>query len=85
MQHQYNDDATNDPGPACWESDSARECAEVMQKYRVSSVPVVDAHNRLVGVITDRDLALRIVAAGRAASTRIGEIIPRGIKYRSVV
>jgi IMP dehydrogenase len=32
------------------------EAMEIMQKYRISGVPIVDAHGRLVGILTNRDL-----------------------------
>ncbi len=32
------------------------EAMEIMQKYRISGVPIVDAHARLVGILTNRDL-----------------------------
>jgi IMP dehydrogenase len=33
-----------------------REALEVMSRYRISGVPVTDAHGRLVGLLTNRDL-----------------------------
>lgn len=32
------------------------EALELMRKYRISGVPIVDEHNRLVGILTNRDL-----------------------------
>ena len=55
--------------------DSVVEAAQIMEKEDVGSVPVVDADNILVGMITDRDIALRVVAAGRdPRSTTAGEV-----------
>ena len=54
---------------------SVVEAAQIMEKEDVGSVPVVDADNILVGMITDRDIALRVVAAGRdPRSTTAGEV-----------
>jgi CBS domain-containing protein len=44
-----------------------------MKSEDVGSLPIVDG-GRLVGMITDRDLALRLVAEGRSADTPVGEV-----------
>jgi CBS domain-containing protein len=50
----------------CRPSDSVAHAAELMAKYHVGALPVVDSeeHRRLEGIVTDRDLALRVVAHG---------------------
>ena|SRR5215204_351831 len=45
-----------------------QEAAAKMKTFDVGSLPVCD-NQRLLGVVTDRDLALRAVAAGRDPST----------------
>jgi CBS domain-containing protein len=40
------------------------EAARLLAQQNVGSVPVVE-HDRLVGILTDRDIALRVVAEGR--------------------
>ena len=56
-------------------SDSVVDAAHIMEEENVGSVPVVDTDNVLVGMITDRDIALRVVAAGRdPRSTAAGEV-----------
>jgi CBS domain-containing protein len=47
---------------------SAVDTARTMLEEDVGSVPVVDGGN-LVGIVTDRDIALRVVAAGRDPRT----------------
>lgn len=42
---------------------SVREAAQLLRDLEVGSVPVCDGE-RLVGMITDRDIAIRIVAEG---------------------
>ena len=51
----------------CTPDDSVIEIARVMQEHDVGIVPIVESQEtrRLVGVITDRDIVLRVVAAGR--------------------
>lgn len=50
-----------------------REAALVMKREDVGIVPVVDGNDSrtLVGVITDRDIAIRCVADGRDADGRV--------------
>jgi CBS domain-containing protein len=54
-----------------------REAARLMKDEDVGIVPVVDneGSRRLVGVITDRDIAVRIVAEGRAADTPVRDVM----------
>lgn len=52
---------------------SVRRAAEIMSREEVGIVPVVagEGDNRLVGVITDRDIVVRCVAEGRDGSCRV--------------
>ena len=56
---------------------SAREAAQIMKDEDVGIVPVVEGA-QLVGVVTDRDLALRIVAEGRDASATVRDVMSSG-------
>lgn len=47
--------------------ESVRHAAERMLERNVGSLVVVGDDNVPIGLVTDRDLALRVVAAGRAA------------------
>lgn len=51
----------------CTPDDSVIEVARVMEARNVGVVPVVESQDtrRLVGVLTDRDIVLRVVAEGR--------------------
>ena len=54
---------------------SVREAAGLMESEDVGSLPVVQDGVRLVGVVTDRDIAIRVVARGLdPESTRVGDI-----------
>ena len=56
-------------------TDSVLDAARIMREEDVGSVPVVDADRILAGMITDRDIVLRVVAAGRdPRSTTAGEV-----------
>ena len=54
---------------------TASSCAKIMEKENVGLLPVVNARGKVIGVVTDRDLALRVLAAGKAAKTPIGSVM----------
>lgn len=58
--------------------DSAETAAKLMRSQHVGPVPVVDHRNRLVGIVTDRDLAIKVVAEGRNPQiTKVAEVMSR--------
>ncbi|HEY0682691.1 MAG TPA: CBS domain-containing protein [Steroidobacter sp.] len=59
---------------------SIREAAHLMAELDIGALPVQD-NDRLVGMITDRDIAVRAVAEGRGADTRISDVMTNEIKY----
>jgi CBS domain-containing protein len=64
--------------PSCVTADATvREAAQVMKREEVGVVPVVnsDAERRLVGIITDRDIAIRCVAEGKDGSCRVDDVM----------
>jgi CBS domain-containing protein len=65
------DPATVTPGT------TVRDAAQLMQREDTGIIPVVDSEGtkRLVGVVTDRDIAIRVVAEGRGGDTRVSEIM----------
>jgi CBS domain-containing protein len=52
----------------CQPADSISKVAEVMKREDVGSVPIVSANadGRLVGIVTDRDIVLKVLAGGRS-------------------
>ncbi|HJR58688.1 MAG TPA: CBS domain-containing protein [Vicinamibacterales bacterium] len=53
--------------PACCEpGDGINRAAEIMKRQDVGSVPVVESHEdkKLVGIVTDRDIVVKVVADG---------------------
>jgi CBS domain-containing protein len=58
----------------CEPSTTIVEAAKVMAQEDVGPVPIVEG-GRIVGIVTDRDLVVRVLAEGRdPTSTTIGEI-----------
>ena len=58
-------------------TDSIRKVAETMAKIESGVVPVVD-DGKVVGVVTDRDIVLRVVAEGRSFDSPISEAMSDG-------
>jgi CBS domain-containing protein len=66
------------PSPTCCHPDHTTvDAAELMQREDVGLVPVVAANStKLIGVLTDRDIVLNVVAAGRdPGSTAVSEVM----------
>ena len=60
----------------CQEDSTAADAARRMAADEIGAVPVCNADGRLAGVITDRDLAVKVVAEGRdPATTRLSELL----------
>ena len=54
---------------------SVREAARLMEEDDIGSLPVVEQGARLVGMVTDRDIAIRVVGRGLDPDrTRVGEV-----------
>jgi CBS domain-containing protein len=59
---------------------SVREAARLMDEEDVGSLPVVDDGERLVGIVTDRDVAVRVVGRGLDSDTTVvGEVASRDV------
>src|SRR5689334_19955101 len=69
---------TADPA-FCADDVSAADAARRMADENVGALPICNADGRLAGVLTDRDLAVRIVAEGRdPASTPVRDLLDGG-------
>lgn len=60
---------TRDP-VCCTANESVVECARMMEEEDVGMIPVIESADtrKLVGVVTDRDICLAVVATGRNPS-----------------
>ena len=61
---------TKDPS-CCVPSDSAVRAAKIMRDERAGIVPIIENEQsqRIIGVVTDRDLCMNVVAEGRDPAT----------------
>jgi len=63
----------------CEPDTTVMEAAKVMANEDVGPVPIVE-EGRLTGIVTDRDIVIRVVAEGRdPSSTTVGEIASRDL------
>ena len=72
---------TKDP-VCCLPNDSVAKAAELMKSENIGSIPVIENEQarKLIGIVTDRDLALKIVSEGRdAKSTNVETVMTRKI------
>jgi CBS domain-containing protein len=57
------------PAPQCCSGETLlNEVANLMVEADCGEIPVTDASNRLIGVVTDRDIVCRVVAKGKNPS-----------------
>jgi CBS domain-containing protein len=61
----------------CLPTDTVEEAAQIMKDEVVGSVPVVESHEtrRLVGIVTDRDLTVDVLAEGRSGTTTVESVM----------
>lgn len=64
----------------CTPQDSIRDAAEAMTALNVGLLPVADS-DRLVGMISDRDIATRGVAMGRGPDALVRDVMTTDVKY----
>jgi CBS domain-containing protein len=62
----------------CLPTDAVSKAATLMKNENVGSIPVIenDKTKKLIGIVTDRDLALQVVADGRdVKSTKVADVM----------
>ncbi|MDR1735713.1 MAG: CBS domain-containing protein [Oscillospiraceae bacterium] len=61
--------------------DSCVQAARLLHRHNIGSVPVCGADGRLRGIVTDRDIVMRCVAAETDPhTTKVREIMSRGVQ-----
>jgi len=66
----------------CLPDDIVAKVAQLMKRENIGPIPVIENEEtrKLVGIVTDRDLALKIVAEGRdAKSTKVETVMTRKV------
>lgn len=59
---------------------SIRAAAQKMRDGEFGMLPVGE-NDRMVGTITDRDIAIRAVAEGKDSATKVGDVMSEGIAW----
>jgi len=60
--------------------DTILEVARIMAEIDAGAIPVADGE-RLIGMVTDRDIAVRAVAQGKGPDTKLREVMTPETKY----
>jgi CBS domain-containing protein len=70
---------TREPA-CCTPKSSAEEAARLMRENDCGAIPVVDGENskKLVGVVTDRDIAVRGVGEGLGPDAPVSKLMTKG-------
>lgn len=76
---QVKDIMTRNPATARQET-TLSEIAKLMQQFDTGCIPIVEADNTIVGIITDRDITVRAVAEGfDPKTTTAGQLMTRQV------
>lgn len=81
QMNKCSDIMTKDP-VCCLPGDPVDKVAQLMGRENIGPVLIIedDKDRKLVGIVTDRDLALKIVAEGRdPKSTRVGDVMTSNV------
>src|SRR6266436_3825552 len=60
--------------------ETVQHAAQIMASLDVGVLPVGE-NDRLVGMITDRDIAIRGIAKGKGPSARVQDVMTKDVKY----
>ena len=58
-------------------TDTVRKVAQVMAHVETGAVPIVE-DGKVVGLVTDRDIVLRVVAEGRSFDSAVSDVMSDG-------
>ena len=60
--------------------ESVEVAARTLAQHNVGALAVVNGNGKLCGVVTDRDLVIRCMAAGRTpAQTKVSQVMTKGV------
>jgi CBS domain-containing protein len=63
----------------CREGDTVQSCARMMRDESIGFVPICNAAGEPIGAITDRDLAIRVLAEGRTPDEHVDQFMTRDV------
>ncbi len=64
----------------CLPDTTISDCAKLMNSKHIGYLPVCDTNQKLVGVVTDRDIALRCIACDKdSKSTKVKDIMSSNV------
>jgi CBS domain-containing protein len=61
-------------------NETIQDAARIMAEIDAGLVPVGE-NDQLVGMLTDRDIAIRAVAEGKGPDTRVGDVMTKDVRY----
>jgi CBS domain-containing protein len=59
--------------------DTVEDAAQRMRDENIGFLPVCDESRKVLGTLTDRDVAIRVVAARKPASTMVEDVMTREV------
>jgi CBS domain-containing protein len=59
--------------------ETVQKAAMTMRDHNIGFLPVCDETRKVLGTITDRDLALRVLAPAKQPSTRVQDVMNRDV------
>jgi CBS domain-containing protein len=63
----------------CHRGDSIRDAAKVMKEESIGFLPVCDRDEQPIGALTDRDIAIRVVAEGRSPDDDVATVMTSSV------
>jgi CBS domain-containing protein len=63
----------------CTEDQTVRDASKLMRDESIGFVPVCDEKGAPIGAVTDRDLAIRVLAEGRSSDDRVEGFMTRDV------
>src|SRR5919109_760206 len=64
----------------CGPEESIRDCAAAMARNDIGAIPVAE-NNFLIGMVTDRDIAVRATGAGKGPETPVRLVLSKEVLY----
>jgi len=66
--------------PEClMESDTIRTAATKMRDENIGFLPVCDRNKKVLGTLTDRDIAIRVVAGGKPLDSKVTDVMTKQV------